>query len=135
MTTETVIDKSLSSVLAEVTTAMVEATKEYGPEAVDLALLVYRLDAAASLLLATVVVVSAIIFMLTFFKSLAKHFPDGEEPTLAAHFAVGVIGVPFFGIGGLSYLDDVLNVFYWAALFGYPEVMVAYKALVAAGMM
>lgn len=41
----------------------------------------------------------------------------------------------FFGIGGLSCLDESLNVFYWAVLFGYPEVMVAYKALTAARMM
>ena len=98
MTVETVIDKSLSSVLAEITTAMVDATKEYGPEAVDLALLVYRLDAAKSLLVAITMITACVIFMRVFFKSLIKRFPGGDQEVVFIHALVGTFGVPFFGI-------------------------------------
>lgn len=135
MNTEALVDKSLSSVLATVTQSLVDATKEYGPDAVELGLFVYRMEAVQKLVLASVVSVVLVVFWKMWIK-WAKTCRDWSNPDYGfprgiAGLILSFVTVPLLieGVGSL------FSPFYWVAAFGYPEVLVAYKALEAAGLM
>lgn len=135
MNTEALVDKSLSSVLATVTQSLVDATKEYGPDAVELGLFVYRMEAVQKLVLAFVISVVLIIFWKMWIK-WAKTCRDWTDPDFgfprgAAALILTFATVPLV----VEVIFDLFNAFYWVAAFGYPEVLVAYKALEAAGLM
>jgi len=135
MNTEALVDKSLSSVLATVTQSLVDATKEYGPDAVELGLFVYRMEATQKLILASVISVVLIIFLKIWIK-WAKSCKDWSDPNQGfprgfAGVVLTLITVPLV----VEVILDLFNPFYWVAAFGYPEVLVAYKALEAAGLM
>lgn len=135
MNTEALVDKSLSSVLATVTQSLVDATKQYGPDAVELGLFVHRMEAVWQLLIAVVVSITLIIFWKMWVKwaKTCKDWGDTDQgfPRGVAGVLLATATVPL--VVHMSF--DLLNPFYWVAAFGYPEVLVAYKALEAAGLM
>lgn len=135
MNTDAIVDNSLSYILATVTQSLVDATKQYGPDVVELGLFVYRIEAIQQLLIALVVSVALIIFWKMWLK-WAKTCKDWGEPDQV--FPRGVAGVLLATatvplVVQISF--DLLNPFYWAAALGSPEVLVAYKALAAADLM
>ena len=140
---------TVDNVMSNVASALADAVEEYGPQAVELGLAVYRIDAAQSLLngfLMTLIAISAIIAACRLWKlfswrhqndSYGGHHKKGDLTEGAGTFraftlAIAGILCGIFGIPGLSSLSYIPA---WMAVFGYPEVYMATKALVGAGLM
>lgn len=138
-TITTVATDSAGQIVAEVAAALKDAVKEYGPDAVDLALMAYRVDAiqtiANGMILTAVGAAFAVVALFFGRKFKAEMEKDGYETYEVFYgFAGGgaLLGsVPFF-VEGPSRLVVVYN---WIAAFGYPELMIATKALQAAGLL
>ena len=134
--TQEITQETLSQIVGRVAGALEAAVKDYGPDAVDLALLAYRVDAIQSLVGAAVCLgfVAGIIFFYRWFWYAVSHL-DAYDDRPMARAAVGAVSslVSFFlgGIGVLGLIDAPK----WVAAFGYPELLIATKALEAAGLM
>ena len=135
------ITPTLSEIAAQAAQAMKDAAVEYGPEAMDLGLLVVCIGAAqellASFLLAVVLSVATYFlwqgsrFYATKYKT--KDYERGDDPAFTAGMLLVLAVIP----AGLAvgFAIDLLNIFKWAAVFGYPEVLITAKALKAVGLM
>lgn len=135
------ITPTLSEIAAQAAQAMKDAAAEYGPEAMDLGLLVVRVGAAQDLLSSFLIAV--IMAVVAYFlwqgsryyanKHKARDYERGEDPA----FAAGMLLVLSVGPAGLAlgFAIDLLNIFKWAAVFGYPEILITAKALKAVGLM
>lgn len=115
-----------------------EAATKYGPDAVDLAMVVYQIEAIQQivsglfLLLLVHLTVKALRYLI---DSTAEGWRKDEGPTVSGRIAGLIVGV-IFGICIAIYAADrLLSVTNWVAAFGYPELMMAKRALEAAGLM
>jgi len=116
----------------EVAMALKDAAAEYGPQALDMLTLVYRMSALQSIIVGIVFAITSLAIFRVAFKVkalLAQHNGDGAE---YVPFAIGCGLAGIFAVTAIAHIVDIYN---WAAIFGYPEVLIAYKALVAAGLM
>lgn len=137
-------EPTVSAIVAEVAAALKDAAAEYGPQAADLALLAYRVDAIKGLLL--VPVAGAAIYGIwrgwRWLWKISEAWVDNpgtpREDTGARVIArtvgtiVGGIGAFVFALVGLSRLLDIPL---WIAAFGKPELLIATRALEAAGLL
>ena len=119
---------------------MSEAVKQYGPDAVDLALMAYRVEAAQQVLhgvvLLAVAAATAILYAKLWTWSAAKMEGGyGDEPYYIARVLCGILGTVCFLLSGASAMARLLDVSAWLATFGWPELRIAMKALEAAGLM
>ena len=109
------------------------ATTTYGPDAVALGLAVYRVHAANVITVGILCVITAVVIAIAVYK-FSKYINDNgveEEGVVIIIFFGGFVAV---AIGVLGILR-LLNIYYWVALFGYPELLVARDALAAAGLL
>jgi len=130
MNTDTIIQNTFGQVMSNAAQAMSEAVKQYGPDAVDLGLIVYRISALQQILLGVVALIGIFVskhFMQVFYK---KSVDEAQEWFLAAFLLMFIL---IFCL--ISTINCLFNVYAWAALSGHPEILIAYKALVAAGLM
>ena len=136
-------DQTISQIVAEVAAAMRDAAVDYGPEAADLALLAYQVDAIKALLL--IPVASASIWglwkawgvLLRVSEGWVVPHSYGDDTfgrTIARVFGgVAAGGVALMlAIGGVNRLIDIPL---WLAAFGNPELLIATRALQAAGLL
>lgn len=139
-TAKTVTDTTatLESTISQVAAMLKEAATKYGPDAVDLAMVVYQIEAIQQivsglfLLLLVHLTVKALRYLLAI---TAEGWRKDEGPTVSGRIAGLIVGV-IFGICIAIYAADrLLSVTNWAAAFGYPELMMAKRALEAAGLM
>lgn len=128
----------LDTAISQVSTALKIAVEKYGADAVDLAVLVYRIEAIQNLVYG-VFYLMVVFGMYHIIKHIIKWTDDGCKRDSEAAFMARIIGVGgsvatiFFSfVAGANHLTSVTN---WAAAFGYPELMMARRALEAAGLL
>lgn len=127
-------EASMSEIVSKVAQAMADATKDYGPQAVDLAMMAYRVMAIQSVLMWLVMFLSwlSIPFILKKVWKVTEDWNSLEKNEARAY--------PFIGGGILGLFLSIallvkFSVVDWIAAFGYPELLIATKALIAAGLM
>lgn len=130
------IKEGASEIIKVVAEAIQNAVALYGPQAVDLAMVVYRVDAAQALIEGFLLVG---LFVLGQFLLVKKLWPLTER--VRNRGTPEVFWCPYFfitastGLACLMGLLQLTKVHYWLAVFGYPEVHMAMKALTAGGLM
>lgn len=141
MAEETIPMASISEVIKQVSEAMSGAVKQYGPDAVDLAMMAYRIDAAQQIAIGIVCAISAIIIAKVYLRFWAwsgirmKDDPTNDEGFVVGRMMLGIASVVIGGFTVVGSINKLIDVSAWIAVFGYPELRVAMKALAAAGMM
>ena len=135
---ETIITDKLGTALSEITDTLKNAVTEYGPDAVDLALMAFRVEAFQQLAWGVLLLIPALVYAISFktvWAQTAKltHWENADRGAarLVYSIAGGIISV-FTSLPGLNYLMDISA---WAAAIGYPELHIAMKSLEAAGLM
>jgi len=132
---EDAVEGTVAEAMKQVGAALAEAAREYGPGAVDLALMAYRVDAAQQLLYGAVCLAITLGVALSYRKlwraSESWNEFDRDPLRLGAGVCAVVVGAFFFS-GAFALLIDASA---WIAAFGYPELRIAMKALEAAGLM
>ena len=137
---ETIIEagkEQLSNALEVVSNSFTEAVTQYGPQAVDLALVVYRVDAAQALLTAAGIFICLTFVQVFLWKKgvpWAESIRCGEDRSAAKISVFGGL-ILLFITSAVLFIEELCYLPYWMALFGYPEVYMATKALVAAGVL
>ena len=131
---------TIGEVVKQVAAAMSEAVKQYGPDAVDLALMAYRVDAAQQVLhgVAFAVAATAVIIAFVRFWAWSGTKMDGsynDEPYYIGRGLGGFFAVAASTAFAAAALARLLDVSAWLATFGYPELRIAIRALEAAGLM
>ena len=130
------IQQGASGIIKVVANALESAVTTYGPQAVDLALAVYRVDAAQNLLHG---VAALALFVVAQFLFVRKLWPMTEKQRKShweeAFWFPYIFGTGLTGVGALHGLYNLVQLEYWLAVFGYPEVYMAMKALSAGGLM
>ena len=135
---------SIAEIVAQVAAAMKDAAAEYGPQAADLALLAYRVDAIKSLLL--IPVAGGILYgAWRGWKWLWRASADWCDPPGKAYRdtfprdIARILSSIGGGVGGFFLaaitIDRVIDLPLWMAAFGAPELLIATRALEAAGLM
>ena len=131
--------KSFNEVFSMAAKGIQDAITEYGPEAVDLGLMVYRLEGIREVSLGVIFSVFTFVAHYKLFKFTVKtvwpwlrEAPPREDRSWVV---VPIITASLFLIFPLGAATRVFSVYHWAAALGYPEVLIAYKALQAAGLM
>ena len=137
---EQATQETIGEVVKQVAAAMSEAVKQYGPDAVDLALMAYRVEAAQQVLHGVVFAVVAVAVTIAYVKlwtwsgsNMKGSYNDGDVYLVRA--VVGAFAAATAAIGIYAALLRFLDVSAWFAVFGYPELRIAMKALEAAGLM
>ena len=138
MNTDTIIQNTFGQVMTNAAQAMSDAVKQYGPDAVELGLVVYRISALQEIVMGLGLLIIC-VGLLVWFRFLIKWQKEASLTASCADFPVYGAAAVFVFMGGVgcffSMVGFLSNVYNWAALFGYPEVLITYKALVAAGLM
>jgi hypothetical protein len=132
------VSDQMDTAMVEIAEALKGAVDQYGADAVDLALMAFRVEAAHSLMLG----VMQLIAVLVIWKLLRWLWDVTQEGWERHDEGAGIMRAlgGFFG-GGLGLLLlaagilRVTSLSAWAAVFGYPELRIAIKALEAAGLM
>ncbi len=134
---EAVSDK-MDTAMVEIAEALKGAVDRYGADAVDLALMAFRIEAAHHLLLGVLqLVVVFIVWRLgrCMWAATQEGWDAGEDGSTMARAVIvtvgGIVGGLMFAAGALR----LLSISAWVAVFGYPELRIAIKALEAAGLM
>lgn len=128
-------DKIVASILESVSVAMSNAVTEYGADTVELALLIYRMEAARSM----GVTVLGLVFCALGFKLghwlFRKAKDEGDSELSNVLFGCSIIVAVASAMVVMAVTPGLLDTFQWAAIFGYPEVYIGAKALTAAGLL
>lgn len=137
-----------TSALDEATSLFVEGVKAvktaveiHGETAVNTALLVYRLESIQYVVSSVVIFsISLFIFVWCFrvmrevICKLIEHPSTKEEEIVPRMLLSSIFGFISLSILGVTFIN-LMNVFHWASALGWPEIMVAKRALEAAGLM
>jgi hypothetical protein len=131
---------TVAEVVKQVAAAMSDAVKQYGPDAVDLAMLAYRVEAAQQLLHGVVFVAVAAGLVAAFLKFWAWSGSkmDGSYNDEGLYIGRAVSAVVGGGVTAMSAASAAVRLFdvsAWLAALGHPELRVAMKALEAAGLL
>jgi len=134
---EAVSDK-MDVAMIEIAEALKGAVDQYGADAVDLALLAFRVEAAHHLMLGVMQLVAALIVW-KLWRLLWAATQDGwdaaDDGSKIARALGTVAGMMFGGLMLAGGVLRVTSISAWVAVFGYPELRIAIKALQAAGLM
>lgn len=137
---EEVTQATIGEVVKQVAAAMSDAVKQYGPDAVDLALVAYRVEAAQQLLHGVTFAVVAAVSIVAYLKfwTFSGSKLDGsynDEPFIIGRILSGIAAAIVVAMAVASAAARLLDVSAWLAAFGYPELRIAMKALEAAGLL
>ena len=128
-------EQTVAQIVAEVAGAMKEAAAEYGPQAADLALLAYRVDAIQKLIGAGLMA-GAVYGLWRGWKWLfMASVAWDEESRDIARWAAGTMAACVAGVLALNTVLILSSIPTWLAAFGNPELLIATRALRAAGLM
>lgn len=134
---EAVADK-MDGAVAEIASALKQAVSEYGADAVDLALLAFRVEAAHHLMLGALQLVAALItwkLLRLLWAATQEGWDKGHEGHEMGRAVGSIAGAIFGGLMLAAGIMRLLSISAWVAVFGYPELRIAIKALQAAGLM
>lgn len=138
---------TISEMLAKAAIALQSVVQQYGPDAINLGLVVYRIEGLKIVAVGLLLVLFFIIVSSLFFKhrhflfekvcvqkessysSARYEYPNQTQATIATT----ILAFSFFI--SLQGLVNLFNFYAWAAALGYPEVLIAYKTLVSSGLM
>lgn len=129
------LDGVLAEAVTKVTAALELAATEHGQAGVDLALLAYRVDAIQGLALGAMWLLSAAGCGLLIYAIWRLTEAWLEEDRVPARVIAGMVVGVGAGIFLVVGMIDLLRIPHWMAAFGYPEVLIATRALQAAGLM
>lgn len=134
---ETILTDQLGTALSEITDTLKSAVTEYGPDAVDLALMAFRVEAiqqlVGGLFLMLPVIICVANIKTVWNKTSGGGWSSEDRGFMRGGYLVlGSIISMFTALPGLNYLTDISA---WAAAIGYPELRIAMKSLEAAGLM
>jgi hypothetical protein len=118
--------ETLTDLVSRVAVALEAAVVEHGPEAVDLVLTVYQIDAVKSLILGALLLLPFI-----WFRSCYRFVRSWEVETDGMTWVVG-FGL-FIFLTPAAFGSAVFSPAHWIAAFGNPELLIATRALEAAG--
>ena len=128
------VSDQMDTAMVEIAEALKGAVDRYGADAVDLALMAFRIEAAHHLLRGVLqLVVVFIMWKLGrwMWTATQEGWDAGEDGPAMARAVVVIVGGLMFVAGALR----LLSISAWVAVFGYPELRIAIKALEAAGLM
>lgn len=112
--------------------SMSEAVTTHGPQAVELGLFVYRLEGLKVIGLGLLALALSVGLVVGLYKNHHAQTKDKwSEGAIFLQLALYVLLV----LSNLAAVAQLSSVYHWAAALGYPEVLIAYKALQAAGIM
>lgn len=134
---EAVSDK-MDVAMVEIAEALKGAVDQYGADAVDLALLAFRVEAAHHLMLGVMQLVAAFIVWKLWrlmWAATQDGWDDDDDGSQIARALGTVAGMMFGGLMLAAGVLRVTSISAWVAVFGYPELRIAIKALQAAGLM
>jgi hypothetical protein len=134
---EAVSDK-MDVAMVEIATSIKGAVDQYGADAVDLALLAFRVEAAHHLMMGVMQLVAAFItwkLLRWLWSATQDGWDDADDGDQIARVFGGISGVIFGGLMLAAGILRVTSISAWIAVFGYPELRIAIKALEAAGLM
>lgn len=132
------VSDQMDTAMVEIAEALKGAVDRYGADAVELALMAFRIEAAHHLLLGVLQLV--VVFLMWklgrwMWTATQEGWDAGEDGSGIARAAIvivgGIVGGLMFAAGALR----LLSISAWVAVFGYPELRIAIKALEAAGLM
>lgn len=135
------VQATITEVVKQVSDTMTEAIKEYGPDAVDLAMMAYRIEALQQIVTGFICAAALAAVVCAYRKFWcwsgakireSRHDEDGFFLARAMLGAGVAIGGAFLLAGAIQ---NVVDVSAWVAVLGHPELRVAMKALVAAGLL
>ena len=137
-------DQTITAIVAEVASALKDAAAEYGPQAADLALMTYRVDAISSLLFipASAAIVYGSWRAWGCLKAVSAGWvrtnhgweEDSDGRGIARTLgAVALVGVSF--LVSCVAVSRAMDIPLWMAALGNPELLIATRALQAAGLM
>ena len=132
------VSDQMDTAMVEIAEALKGAVDRYGADAVDLALMAFRIEAAHHLLLGVLQLV-VVFIMWKLGRWIWAATQEGRHAVEDVLVMVRAASVVVGGIvGGLMFVDGalrLLSISAWFAIFGYPELRIAIKALEAAGLM
>ena len=134
---EAVSDK-MDVAMVEIAEALKGAVDQYGADAVDLALLAFRVEAAHHLMLGVMQLVAALVVwkLLRWLWAFTQEgWDDADDGAQIARAFGTIAGMMFGGLMLAAGILRVTSISAWVAVFGYPELRIAIKALEAAGLM
>lgn len=135
MEPDKIASETITQVVAEVAVALKDAAVEYGPEAADLALLAFRVDAIKTLAEGGVwllILIAAWRGWLWFWAKSEEWDDDAKYP---ARMILGILGGTAGFLAFLYTAGVLIDIPVWVAAFGSPELLIATRALEAAGLM
>lgn len=135
MNLDKVADNTITEILKTVSHSISDAIKTYGPDAVDLALVAYQISAIQTLVIGFAFIVALIVTAIAY-KKLWYAVADFHESDRAPiRFLSGLVVICLSGCFIVAAFSNLISVPVWLAAFGYPEMLIATKALIAAGLM
>ena len=110
--------------------SILEATNTYGSQVVELGLLVYWLE-GLKYVGTGLFLTGLVISLFTFSRYSHRRYRADESSMWDAGVIVGfALGLVLI-IPAIFYMSSV---YHWAAAFGYPKLLISYKALAALGL-
>lgn len=135
MNLDNVADTTMTEILKTVSQSISDAVKTYGPDAVDLALMAYRVSAIQTLIAGFAFIVALIITGIAYKKLWYAISDFYDEDRAPIRFLSGLVAFSLSGCFIVAAFSNLISVPVWLAAFGYPEMLIATKALIAAGLM
>jgi hypothetical protein len=137
------VASQLNGALADITTAMKGAISTYGPDAVHVVMLSFRVEAGQQLL-GGIFLIGLLICLIAFGKKSWIYFSKMEKESetssdeegaqfmkLASSVFTSILGIVCL----VSAYQAISDLSAWMAVFGWHELRIATKALHAAGLM
>lgn len=135
MNLDKVADNTITEILKTVSHSISDAVKTYGPDAVDLALVAYQVSAIQTLIVGFAFVVALIVTAIAYKKLWYAVADLNEEDRGIILLTSGFFVIFLSGWFVIAAFLNLTSVPIWLAAFGYPEVLIATKALIAAGLL
>jgi hypothetical protein len=135
MEPDKIATETVTQVVAEVASALKNAAIEYGPDAADLALLAFRMDALKTLVEAGVwalILLAGLRAWAWFWGKSRDWESDAKYPS---RIILGIVGGFAGFVIAIYSIGSFINIPLWIAAFGSPELLIATRALQAAGLM
>lgn len=127
--------ETLTDMVGRVASAMENAVIEYGPDAVDLAMLAYQFEAIRHLGaggLALLITLGIALAYRKIWKAAEKcKYQGNTEGTRVIATLVAVI----LSLSSIGVSTQLLSPVHWIAAIGSPEILIATKALKSAGLL
>lgn len=132
------VSDQMDTAMVEIAEALKGAVDRYGADAVDLALMAFRIEAAHHLLLGVLQLI--VVFILWKLGRLSwaatqEGWDANEDGSAMARAVIVIVGGIVCGLMFAAGVLRLTSISAWVAVFGYPELRIAIKALEAAGLM